>query len=98
MKQSDVILNETYWDSLEAKNIFGPTDGEVNALEAVNNQIKLLHEGLETPLSSFFLIAGYKEGDNQKLTKYQVLILQQKCMLVCLALSKAVELMATVKN
>ena len=54
VKRSDVILNETYWDSSEAKNIFGPTDGEVNALEAVNNQIKLLHEGLETPLSCLF--------------------------------------------
>jgi len=44
------------------------------------------------------LIAGYNEGDNQKLTEYQVWILQQKCMLISLALSKAVEMMPTVKN
>jgi hypothetical protein len=98
VKRSDVILNETYWDSSEAKNISEPTDGEINALEAVNNQLKLLHEGLETPLSCFFLIAGCKEGDNQKLTKYQVWILQPKCMLISLALSKAVEMMPRVKN
>jgi hypothetical protein len=47
--------------------VFGPTDEESNALEAVNNQINLLHEGLETPVRCFFLIARYKEGDNQKL-------------------------------
>jgi hypothetical protein len=91
-------LSETYWDSSKAKNVFGPTDEESNALEAVNNQIKLLHEGLKTPVSCFFLIAGDNEGDNQKLTEYQVWILQQKCMLISLALSKAVEMMPMVKN
>jgi hypothetical protein len=50
-KRSDEILSETYWDSSKAENVFSPTDEESNALEAVNNQIKLLHERLETPVS-----------------------------------------------
>jgi hypothetical protein len=90
--------NETYWDSSEARNLFQPTVEESNALEAVKNQIKLLHEGLETPTSCLYLIADFKENDNQKLTEYQIWTLQRKCMVTSLTLLKATEMMVNVKN
>jgi hypothetical protein len=90
--------NETYWDSSEARNLFRPTVEESNSLEAVKNQIKLLHEGLKMPTSCLYLIADFKANDNQKITKHQIWTLQQKCMAISLALLKATEMMENVKN
>jgi hypothetical protein len=97
-KNWERIANETYWDSSEARNLFMLTVEEFNALESIKNQIKLLHEGLKKPTSCLYLIADFKASDNQKLTEYQIWTLQQKCMVINLALSKAAEVMEKVQN
>jgi len=64
----------TYWDSTEAKLLFNPVLSEKNALEAVNNQIKLLMVTQESPKGYVDVVSSTRmEGEeiDEEMSKHQ---------------------------
>ncbi len=77
-----------YWSSKEAKNIFLLIGDELDALEAVKNQIELLKNALCGPLDYLTLvdINGSDANVAEMLSEYQVWIIIDKCQLLLSAL------------
>ena len=83
-----------YWHSPEARKLFAPT-GQETVLEAIDNQINALKKANDTHLSYLDIIdvpAG-ETLDEDSLTSYQVWAIQQRCIVLCLALKIAKEKM-----
>jgi hypothetical protein len=71
----------TYWDSTEEKILFNPVLSEKNALEAVNNQIKLLMDTQESPKGYVDIVSSTRmEGEeiDEDMSEHQRWIVQQK--------------------
>ncbi len=98
------ILSENgllYWNSTEAAKLFFPAPEEGNCLVAVDNQIAVLRDAMDAPLSIFTVvdIIGEVVGDpGEVLTDYQLWAIQQKCQLLFCVLSIGREKMPIVQN
>jgi len=57
-----------YWDSTEAKNLFGTREDEVDALEAIDNQLLMLRSANDAPNGHVLLM----EEQNDE-------VLEKKC-------------------
>jgi hypothetical protein len=91
----------TYWDSTEAKLLFNPVLSEKNALEAVNNQIKLLMVTQESPKGYVDVVSSTRmEGEeiDEEMGEHQRWIVQQKIIVLTLALIQAKDQMESLKN
>ena len=82
-----------FWQSTEAHAIFHPKEGET-VLDGIKNQIDVLHEAL----SSHLLIASVIEGDCENLTLHQTVSVRERCQILSLALSVALNNMPVWKN
>lgn len=85
--------HEIYWLSSEAHALFHPKEGE-SVLDAIKKQIEVMHDAL----SSYLLIASVVEGDFEELTNHQVISIREKCQILSLALSVAIDNMPVWKN
>ena len=83
-----------YWLSPEAKKLFAPKSNE-SVLEGIDAQIRILKKANETHLSYLDIIDNPQQDtlDEDSLTTYQVWALQQRCLVLCLALKLAKEKM-----
>ena len=52
-----------YWDSTEARKLFQPTNDEANALEAINNQLKIFMEANKGPQTSLVAVEDVVAAD-----------------------------------
>jgi len=77
----------SWWDSSNARKLFSP-QGNEKALNAVNNQIKILHYAVDLPENLSSMI---NDGDEavEAMSEYKVHWLHGKCQLLSLALSFA---------
>jgi hypothetical protein len=83
-----------YWLSTEARKPFAPKGSET-VLEGIDAQIKILKEAKETHMS-YQNALDNQQGqtlDEDSLTSYQVWAIQQRCAMICLALTVAKEKM-----
>jgi hypothetical protein len=96
IKASEPIASqhhEVYWLSSEAQAIFHPKEDET-VLDAIKKQIEILHDAL----SSYLLITSIIEGDAEDLTTHQIISVRERCQILSLALSIAVDNMPVWKN
>jgi hypothetical protein len=82
-----------FWQSTEAQAIFQPKEGET-VLEAIQNQINTLHEAL----SSHLLITSIIEGNCEHMTENQTIAMRERCQIIALALSVAIDNLPVWKN
>jgi len=75
-----------YWSSKEARNNFSPIGDELDALEAVKNQIELLKEALTSPLDHLTIVDahGSDATASEMLSEFQSWIIFGKCQLLLL--------------
>ena len=79
----------TYWDSTEAQLLFNPVPSEKNALESVNNQIKLLMITHDSPKGYWAVISCTGiEGEeiDEEMSDHQRRLVPQKVTMLTLAL------------
>ncbi len=91
----------SYWDSSEAKLIFQPNHVEKNALEAINNQLKMLvetHDSLRAYLEIESCRGMEVEEMDEEMSDHQRWMVQQKTLVLTLALLQAKEKMESMKN
>ena len=87
-------LTFTYWESPKAQKLFVPK-GDETVLEGIEAQIAILKGANETHLSYLDLIDNPLQDilDEDSLTSYQVWALQQRYLVLCVALKIAKEKM-----
>ncbi len=91
----------SYWDSSEAKLIFQPNHVENDALEAINNQLKMLFETLDSSKGYLEVVScrGIElEEMDEEMSHHQRWMVQQKILVITLALIQAKEKMESLKN
>jgi hypothetical protein len=83
-----------YWLSPEVKKLFAPKENKM-VLEGIDNQSSNLKKVNETHMSYLDIVDVQQDGmlDEDSLTSYQVWALQQRCVVLCLALKRAKEKM-----
>jgi hypothetical protein len=86
----------TYWLSAEARKLFAPKGSET-VLEGIYAQIKILQEANEMHMSHQNVLDNQKGQtlDEDSLTSYQVWATQQRCAIICLALTIVKEKMSS---
>ena len=90
-----------YWDSFEARQIFQPVHSERNALDAINNQIKLLVEASESPKAYLgVVVCGTMEAEeiDEEMSDHQRWCINQKIIILTMALLQAKQNMEKVQN
>jgi hypothetical protein len=90
-----------YWDSSEAKQIFQPVHSERNALDAINNQIKLLVEASESPKAYLgVVVCGTMEAEeiDEEMSDHQRWCINQKIIKLTMALLNTKQNMEKIQN
>jgi len=82
-----------YWDSTEAKNLFGTREDEVDALEAIDNQLLMLRSANDAPNGHVLLMEEQDDEVLEKMSDYQKWVVRQKILFLTCALSFAKDLM-----
>jgi hypothetical protein len=99
----DILLDNglLYWNSTEAAKLFMPTLEKANCLVAIDNQIAVLQDAMDAPLSIMTVvdIVGKVVSDpGDALIDYQLWSIHQKCQLLFCVLNDAREKMPIVPN
>jgi hypothetical protein len=79
----------SYWTSTEARKLFRPLPSETTVLDALNNQIKILHSANKTAISYLDLISNLEELNETDITCHQKFVVQQKAAVLALSLHLA---------
>ena len=87
-----------YWESTEAKKLFAPIDDEVNAYDAVLNQICTLSEALESHDGYLKVLSNKSKITDGSISRYHVWCLTQKIRTLVIALSFAEKFMPSLQN
>jgi hypothetical protein len=90
----------SYWDSSEAKLIFQPNHVENNALEAINNQLKMLVEAHDSSKGYLEVVScgGIElEEMDEEMSHHQRWRVQQKILVLTLVLIQAKKKMESEK-
>ena len=80
-----------YWDSMEAKKLFHPVEGERSILKAIKNQIKALEQVNESETAYLNLIENLGDINKVDIPTFQVLCTCQKSTYLALSLYLARE-------
>jgi len=88
LAQDSMLSPPSYWSSKEARNIFLPIGDELDALEAIKNQIESLKDALSGPRDYLTIVdvPGSEEASAEMLSEYQSWIIIGKCQLLLSAL------------
>ena len=87
-----------YWQSNEAKKLFRPLDNETDSYVAVNAQIEILSDAMETPLGLISILENGDQIDLDSISPYQIFYLKQKVTMLHIALNVAVKNMMCLQN
>ena len=80
---SSVLPSVCYWDSKEAKKLFGAQAGDLNVLSTLNRKINKLKACNQSCEGYKGIISG---GDpHDACTQHQIYEIRQRCSLLCLA-------------
>ncbi len=77
----------------EAKKLFGTREDEVDALEAIDNQLTILHSENDVPNGHVLVMEEQDDEILEKMSEHQKWVVQQKILLLTRALSFAKDLM-----
>ena len=88
--------SESYWTSSEAKKLFRASDTETDALQAINNQMDLLHSVLNDAQGFWHVVTGLESDDD--LTAHQKWLINMKAQYLYCALAHAKMMMPLCQN
>jgi len=83
------VSSVTYWESPEARKLFGASDGDKDALVTINRKIEKLR-AVNQKLDGYRNVVEGRDPHN-KCTQFQIFELQQRCALLCMAYVNARE-------